>query len=31
MCSGSLIYLLDFGELMEEVIGGLVNCELASF
>jgi hypothetical protein len=29
MCSGSLIYLLDLllGEVMEEVMGGLVDCQ----
>jgi hypothetical protein len=26
MFSGSFIYLLDLGEAMEEVMGGLVNC-----
>jgi hypothetical protein len=30
MCSSSLIYLLDLGEVMEEVMGGLVNCQLPS-
>jgi hypothetical protein len=30
MKSGSLIYLLDLGEVMEEVMGGLVNCQLPS-
>jgi hypothetical protein len=30
MCSSSLIYLLDLGEVMEEVAGGLVNCWLLS-
>jgi hypothetical protein len=28
VCSSSSIYLLDLGEVMEEVIGGLVNCLL---
>jgi hypothetical protein len=26
VCSSSLSYLLDLGEVMEEVMGGLVNC-----
>jgi hypothetical protein len=30
MCSSSLIYLLDLKEVMEEVMGGLVNCQLPS-
>jgi hypothetical protein len=31
MCSSSLIYLLDhLGEVIEEVSGGLVNCQLPS-
>jgi hypothetical protein len=30
MCSGSLSYLLDLGEVTEEAIGGLVNCQLPS-
>jgi hypothetical protein len=32
MCSGSLVYLLDLGEVMEKVRRGLVDCQLvASF
>jgi hypothetical protein len=30
MCSSSLIYLLDLSGVMEEVMGGLVNCQLPS-
>jgi hypothetical protein len=30
MCSSSLIYLLDLEEVMEEVMGGQVNCQLPS-
>jgi hypothetical protein len=30
MCSGSLIYLLDLGEVTEEVAGEFVNCQLPS-
>jgi hypothetical protein len=30
MCNSSLIYLLDLGEVMEEVMGGPVNCRLPS-
>jgi hypothetical protein len=30
MCSHSLIHLLDLGEVTEEVMGGLVNCQLPS-
>jgi hypothetical protein len=30
ICSETLIYLLDLGEVMEDVMGGLVNCWLPS-
>jgi hypothetical protein len=30
MCSSSLVYLLDLGEVMEEVTGGFVICQLPS-
>jgi hypothetical protein len=30
MCSSSLVYLLDLGEVTEEVMGALVNCRLPS-